>query len=301
MSHATLTAGPVFTAHTAAVSVDVDAPGSRSAPSIAAVPPLEGDAGPGTASAAPSSSTLKALSLLELVAQNGGATATEIKETLGFSLPTVYRLAQLLVDADYLVHLREERRFELGYKVHELGRALHQQLGVSPPMRAVVQALHEAGDVAAYFAVYRGTDVVVAHVADSARAQRIRPLEFGFHEATHATAFGKIILAGMSVEERDSFLDANGMPSFTDATITSRDELERHLERVRLRGVAWEREEFVPGHTCAAVGVRSASGEVIGAVALSLESPRLGHRSDELERLLRGAGARASHLVRRGR
>ena len=107
MSHATLTAGPVFAAHTAAVSVDVDAPESRSAPSIAAVPPLEGDAGPGAASAAPSSSTLKALSLLELVAQNGGATATEIKETLGFSLPTVYRLAQLLVDADYLVHLRE--------------------------------------------------------------------------------------------------------------------------------------------------------------------------------------------------
>ena len=224
MSHATLTAGPVFTAHTVAVSVDVDSPAQRAVPMLAEV------------SAVPSSSTLKALSLLELVAQNGGASATEIKDTLGFSLPTVYRLAQLLVDADYLVHLREERRFELGYKVHELGRALHQQLGVSPPMRAVVQALHEAGDVAAYFAVYRGTDVVVAHVADSAWAQRIRPLEFGFHEATHATAFGKIILAGMSVEERDSFLDANGMPAFTDATITSRAELERHLERVRLRG-----------------------------------------------------------------
>ncbi len=306
MSHATLTADPVFAAHTAAVSVDVDTPATRSEPAVAAVPgaPAPVPAGASAASpaaAAPSSSTLKALSLLELVAQNGGASATEIKEALGCSLPTVYRLAQLLVDADYLVHLREERRFELGYKVHELGRALHQQLGVSPPMRAVVQTLHEAGDVAAYFAVYRGTDVVVAHVADSARAQRIRPLEFGFHEATHATAFGKIILAGMSVEERDSFLDANGMPAFTEGTITSREELERHLERVRLRGVAWEREEFVAGHTCAAVGVRSASGEVIGAVAFSLESPRLGGRSDELERLLRGAGARASHLVRRGR
>ena len=39
------------------------------------------------------------------------------------------------------------------------------------------------------------------------------------------------------------------------------------------------------GEVAAPVGVRSASGEVIGAVALSLESPRLGHRSDELERL----------------
>ena len=35
------------------------------------------------------------------------------------------------------------------------------------------------------------------------------PLDFGFHEATHATAFGKIMLAGMTPEQRDQFLSGH--------------------------------------------------------------------------------------------
>jgi len=222
----------------------------------------------------------------------------ELRDALGCSLPTVYRLAQLLVDADYLVHLRDAHRFELGYKVHRLGAALHRQMGISAPVRDVVRELHETGGVAAYFAVYRGADVVIAYVADSARAPRIRPLAFGFHQATHATALGKIVLAGMSAEQRDAFLAARGLARLTPRTIVDRGELERHLERVRTSGVAWDRAEFADGHACAAVGVRGGTGEILGAVAFSIESSRLGDRADELEQRLRRAGARATRILR---
>jgi hypothetical protein len=67
----------------------------------------------------------KTLALLEVVAERGGATAKEASEALGYPLPTTYRLLQALVQADYLVHLREERRFELGYKLDALGVSLH--------------------------------------------------------------------------------------------------------------------------------------------------------------------------------
>ncbi|MBY0687831.1 IclR family transcriptional regulator [Microbacterium marinilacus] len=243
-------------------------------------------------------SAVKCLAILELVAERGGMAAGDIRDELGYSLPTVYRLAQLLVEAEYLVHLREGHRFELGYKVHRLGRALHHQIGVSAPVRDVVRELHETGRVAAYFAVYRGADVVVAHVVDSPRTPRIRPLEFGFHEATHATAFGKIVLANLTAEQRDTFVAARGLSRLTEHTIVERAELERHLDYVRLQGIAWERGEFVDGHTCAAVGVRGATGEILGAVAFSVETARLGDRADELERLLRVAGARVSRILR---
>lgn len=73
----------------------------------------------------------KTLAILEVVAERGSATAKEVSETLGFPLPTAYRLLHALVHADYLVHVRDERRFELGRKLRALG-AMASTSGATP-------------------------------------------------------------------------------------------------------------------------------------------------------------------------
>ncbi|MCJ1715360.1 helix-turn-helix domain-containing protein [Microbacterium sp. M1A1_1b] len=65
----------------------------------------------------------KTLAILEVVADRGGATAKEVAEATGYPLPTAYRLLHALVSADYLVHLRDQKRFELGQKLRALGAA----------------------------------------------------------------------------------------------------------------------------------------------------------------------------------
>ncbi|WP_104176736.1 transposase [Cryobacterium sp. Y50] len=183
----------------------------------------------------------KTLAILEIVAERGGASAKDVSQALGYPLPTVYRLLQALVQGDYLVHLKGERRFELGYKLDRLGVSLHRQIGVPAPVRAEIVRLHEAAQTAGYFAVYRGADVVVAYVVDSPAHPRLVPLNFGFHEAAHATAFGKILLAGMSTEQVGQYLEVHGTPRLTSTTITSRDELDAELSAVVNRGIAWNR------------------------------------------------------------
>src|ERR1700712_3908469 len=121
--------------------------------------PLEHSARPG--------SVHRTLDILEVVAARGGASAKEIADAPGLPLPTVYRLARELLDSDYLVHIREERRFELGYKLHQLGVSLHQQIGIPRDVRAEVTALHEQLSLAAYFAVHRGSQIVVVFTVDS--------------------------------------------------------------------------------------------------------------------------------------
>ncbi len=73
--------------------------------------------------------------ILEVVAALGGASAKEIADATGLPLPTVYRLVRELLDADYLVHIRAEKRFELGYKLHRLCVSLHEQIGVPREVR----------------------------------------------------------------------------------------------------------------------------------------------------------------------
>src|ERR671929_32456 len=60
--------------------------------------------------------------------------------------------------------------------------------------------------------VHRGSQMVVVHTADSREAPRLQPLDFGFHEAAHATAFGKILLANLDPAQRDLHLDPDPMP-----------------------------------------------------------------------------------------
>lgn len=243
----------------------------------------------------------RTLAILEIVAERGGASAREVSDALGYPIPTVYRLMQTLVKNDYLVHLRTEHRFELGFKLDRLGVSLHRQVGVPRPVRAEIAGLHDRAEAAAYFAVYRGADVMVAYVVDSPAHPRLTPLSFGFHEAAHATAFGKVMLAGMRSEHVTQYMDVHGMPRLTPETMVSRAELEQHLEVVAQRGVAWEREEFVPGMTCAAIGIRSGAGMIVGSVAISVPSTEITPvREIELERLLRDTANQVSRYYRSG-
>jgi IclR family transcriptional regulator, acetate operon repressor len=240
----------------------------------------------------------KALAILELVADQEGASAREIAAALDIPLSTAYRLAQNLVNADYLIHLRDERRYELGFKLHQLGLSLHRQVGVDPAIRAQVSALHRQADAAAYFAQYRGSEVVVAAVVDSPDRPRITPLDFGFHEAAHSTAFGKIMLAGMTPEQREQYLDGHPMTPMTRHTITDREELEAHLATVGRSGVAWEHQEFMAGEVCVAAGVRGANGLIVGSVAVSGSVSRMRAKASTTEAAVRLTAAQLSRYFR---
>lgn len=240
----------------------------------------------------------KALSIVEFVAEREGASAREIAVGVGIPLSTAYRLAHILVGAGYLVHLKEERRFALGIKLRILSQSVDRQFGLSPAVRTEVGMLHRQVGAAAYFAQYRGSEVIVAHVEDSPECPRAVPLDVGLHEATHATAFGKVLLAGMLPEQRDQYLTCHPMDRLTTATMTDRSELETDLATVNRTGVAWEFEEFMPDLVCVAAGVRGGNGMIVGSVALSGTADRMRRSAPACEDAVRRSAARVSRCLR---
>ena len=242
----------------------------------------------------------RALQILEVVADRGGATARDIADATGLPRPTVYRLCTELSDADYLVHIRSDGRYELGHQVHQLGMSLHRQLGLSRAVTREIALLHESTGFAAYLAVLRGSELVVVHVVDSPDCPRLQPMRFGFHEAPHATAFGKILLADLDGPARDTYLDRHGLRALAANTMTEKDALNRHLDAVATSGVAWENEEFLAGWACAAVPVRGPDVALVGAVAVSAQVGRFPLHDPRLPARLRQVASRVgAHL--RGR
>ncbi|TCN42758.1 IclR family transcriptional regulator [Kribbella orskensis] len=243
-------------------------------------------------------SVSRALRAMEFVAASrDGVTAKEIAAHLDLALPSAYHLLATLTESGYLVHLAQDHRYGLGYRVRLLEQGLERQLEVPALIASAVRRLHLEADAAAYYAVYREVNVVVAHVVDSERRPRVQVLDIGFHEATHATAFGKVMLAAMTPEERDAYLDRVGLRRCTANTMTDRSALEAHLDKVRRSGVALEIGEFQDGLSCLAAPVRSSAGAVLASVAISLPSADFAARRWDLERAVRRGALVATRAV----
>ena len=249
---------------------------------------------------APAGQIARALAVLEAVSEHGSSTARGIADATGIPLPTVYRIAQELLRADYLVHLRDEKRFALGYKLHRLAVGLHEHLGIPRAVREEVHALHRDLGMAAYLAIHRGADFVVVHVSDSPQAPRLSPLSFGFHESPHATAFGKAGLASLPIEERDAYLTGAPLRAHTDRTLTDPEQLRRQLEEIAVRGIAWEHQEFVPGTDCLAATIKADDGMLLGTVAVSAPVAAYAGRVRHIEDRLRACASRAGRAYRLG-
>ena len=220
-----------------------------------------------------SGSVHRTLDILEAVAARGGCTARELADSTGLPLPTVYRLVRELIEGDYLVHIREEKRFELGYKLHELGKiAARTDRGAARgPGRGVRAApaarrrrvLRAAPRLADRRRVHRRLARVPAaadaEVRLSRRASRHRSGQDPAGPPRRREAF-----SGAAAANRCPDSPRRRSPGIANSI--------EQLATVTHRGVAWEFGEMQAGSTCAAAAVWGAPGWLIGSVAISAES-----------------------------
>ena len=240
----------------------------------------------------------RAMRVLDHIAASPGPVAArELSRALGLTLPTTYHLLTTLVTGGYLVHLPEERAYALGHRVDDLARGLYRQIAVPREVERVAEVVHQQARAAAYYAALRDAEMIVAHVAECAEHPRIRPIGIGFHQAPHATAFGKLMLATLEPGDREALLDHTGTPAVTAATVTDRAVLFRQLRRVHDTGLAVEVDEFQSGLSCMAAPVTDAAGRFVGAVAISMPTTRLRADRWTAERAVRLGAVRATRAV----
>lgn len=242
-------------------------------------------------------SAQRVLRVLEVVAAEGdGITAKAVARRAGYKLGTTYHLLNTLVHEGYLIRLGHGRGFGLGYKIGGLFTQLCRKVDAGDHVRHELTALHLEAGAPAYYTVFRARSVVVAAVADSAEHPRAEPLGFGFHEAPHATAFGKVMLASLGRRERWEYLAEKGLPRLTPATTVAEDRLENELAHISRAGLAHEIEEFLPRVACVAAPVPDSEGRIVGAVAFSVPVDTFFSRRRHLERILQAGAGRIARV-----
>src|SRR3954464_3972504 len=168
-------------------------------------------------------SVQRALRLIEVLAEHGGrAHAKELARGAGLPLATTYHLLRTCAHEGWLQRL-DDGSYVLGHRidvVREHGTAARGVAHARPALEWLRDELGGAGDLA------RDVDgeVTVAEIVDSARAPRI-DLWVGIHDAAHATALGKAILAQLSPAERDDYLARHPLHDLTPRTAVDRRRL----------------------------------------------------------------------------
>jgi len=209
----------------------------------------------------------RAISILQVLARNGGAGVTEIGAELGMHKSTIFRLLATL-EARGMVEQNSSRgQYQLGYGVVQLAAGATRKHDLSVVSRPICQRLAETVGETVNIAISDGDRVVsIDQVMGGAAVTTVNWV--GQRTPMHATSAGKLFLAQMSTDELSAIL-AKGLDQYTERTVVDPKVLEKQLAKVREDGYAFTVEEHEVGLAAIAAPIRALEGNVVAAVAIS--------------------------------
>lgn len=218
----------------------------------------------------------RGIAILNLLdAQAGQIGIREMARTLALSPAIVQRLANTLTQAGYLEQMPETRRYKLGYRSLLLGAALRRDDRLLVTASDELRRLADEHRLNGYLGVLRDGNVIYLHCAQSSGpiAVRIMP---GARADPHSTAMGKALLADLTPQGVALVVGAPPYPRMTANTITDAAALADELAEIRRDGVAYSREEHLPGVISIGTVIRDMAGKVVAAISVAFLSSERG-------------------------
>ena len=217
----------------------------------------------------------RVLLIFDLIATDGPLTFREVAGALGLPASSAHSLLKTLVRREYLLLDPDDRRYQLGRRLWEVAQAYVTSDSLPRLAQPIMdRVVAETGETV-QMARLDGVENVYLAISESPQPMKLVSA-VGKRLYAHATALGKVLLAGLSEDEARRRLAPLQLPRFTPHTIVEQEALFAALGEVRQRGYAVDNEEYVIGCRCIAMPVRDAEGRVIAAMSVSIPTPRYG-------------------------
>ncbi len=243
----------------------------------------------------PIRSVEKTMRILDAVASSDeGINLRDLARQMEMSKGTLHRFLATLRVGGYIEQDAATKRYSLGLRFHQFSQSVLRQNTLLARSRPVMRRLVQRCGETVTLAVLEGTEV---HYVDAQESND--PLRYsvkaGGRAPAHATALGKVLLAGLADEEIRRRYAGRRLPRHTAHTVTSLASLLRTLRQVRHDGNACDDEEFIEGIRCIASPIREYTGRTIAALSISGPAFRFNPAgSHELQSALEQATAEIS-------
>lgn len=222
------------------------------------------------------SSTLKALGVLEVLVRAGRAvTLSELMQATELPKPTLHRTLALFEEAGFLAREPGGRAYIIGERLSRFALDVLRSDGAATERRTILRRVVSEISETCNLAVLKKGALIYLDRVEAPWPLRLHLPQGGAALPPHCCASGKLLLAHLPAPERQRLLELMPLQRFTERTITDPAVLESELDRIVSAGYAVDNEEYVLGVACVAVPVRNRHGDVIASMAVQGATARL--------------------------
>lgn len=221
----------------------------------------------------PIESVDRALRLLSILCTRPAVSLADVADELSITRSSAHRLAAMFLWHGYARQDPRTKDYVVGPRLLELGLGVLRQIEIAGHARPLLREIAERFDETVHLVALNGIEVSYIDGIESSKALRAG-LRIGMARPSHATAAGKVLLAGLPVAEFEALYPEPNLPPSTPNTIVRRTDLDRELEHIRARGYAVNNQESEPGLSAVAVALPDPTELIQAAVSVTVPSVR---------------------------
>jgi len=223
----------------------------------------------------------KATKILELLAETGELSVSEIGRMIGMHRSATHRFLATLRELGYLEQ-SEDSSYGLSFKLFELGIKIANRLEARKIVHPFLVDLGSRHEETANLGIMEGLEVIYIDKVESPHLLRM-DLAVGCRVPSSCTALGKAILSNRSEAEIQKLFRGVKFKFGTSKAILNFRGLLEHLRKVRQQGYAIDDEEFTLGIRCVAYPIFDYTGNCIAAI--SLAGPTVRMTDEKIEKI----------------
>ncbi|MGI6669697.1 MAG: IclR family transcriptional regulator [Acetivibrionales bacterium] len=216
----------------------------------------------------------KALTILDVLEKERVAGVTQIANMIGVNKSTAHRILATLEAKELVEQDGETKKYKLGLGFLKYSTSILESMEITKIADPYLEELVDITQETAHLCILSGNKAVFVGQKKSSEIISISA-KIGDEEPVYCSAVGKNLIAFLPEDELEKILDALEFEPFTMRTITSRQVLKAHLERIREQGYAVDDEEIYNGVRCVAAPVRNFRGKVVASVGVSGPASRI--------------------------
>lgn len=210
----------------------------------------------------------KTLDILEKIKEApSGARLADLSRTVELPKATVYRILTTLEGRGYLDR-GEGGTYRMAKKLFDMQRPIPIEQVLNRVAGAAMERLANACKETVNLGILDAGEVVVINTVESPQAVRMCS-KIGNRRYLHATALGKVLLAGMPHKEVSRLIRLRGLPRLTPATLVTKQALLGEIQRVCEQGWALDDQENEMEGRCISAPITGPDGRVLAALSIS--------------------------------
>ena len=215
----------------------------------------------------------KGLKILEAIIEHGELTVTKAAGILDINRASAHRFIATLRDMGY-VRKNNHNNYEATFKLLEMGMKQADKFEIRRMAKPVMRDLAVKFDETVNLGLLDNCRVVYLDKVESRELLRMDS-GIGTTCVAHASALGKAMLAFLSDEEQESYIETMNPVGGTPHTITDQARMVKEMTKIRRQGYAVDNEELALDLYCIAAPIFDFNGYPSYAMSVSGPARRI--------------------------